>query len=112
VSFRHGGTTCLGVADSGPGFDDELARAVNNQDFRTAQQLTESSVAGQTGLGLGLIHEMAAARHGKVLAGRSAEGGAIVVMTIPEPSGADPGQAGRPGGTTRTRLPAADLSAR
>jgi two-component system, OmpR family, sensor kinase len=82
TSFRTAGAVHVGVADSGPGFGDELAMAINNQDFRTAQQLTETSVGGQTGLGLGLLHEMVAASDGKVLAGRSAEGGALVLMAL------------------------------
>jgi two-component system, OmpR family, sensor kinase len=84
TSFRSHGTVYLGAADSGPGFSDELAAAINNQDFRTTQQLTETSAGGQTGLGLGLLHEMVAASAGKVLAGRSAEGGALVLMALPE----------------------------
>ncbi len=83
TSFRLAGTVCLGVADSGPGFDADLARAINNQDFRAPQE-SEARVSGQAGLGLGLLHELVAATEGKVLAGRSAEGGALVLMTIPE----------------------------
>jgi signal transduction histidine kinase len=83
TSFRAAGTVYVGVADAGPGFDDELAVAINNQDFRTAQHLTEASASSQTGLGLGLLHEMVSTGDGKVLAGRSAEGGALVLMALP-----------------------------
>ena len=83
TSFRSADTVYVGVADSGPGFSDELETAINRQDFRTTQQLTETSEGGQTGLGLGLLHEMVAATEGKVLAGRAAEGGALVLMTVP-----------------------------
>jgi two-component system, OmpR family, sensor kinase len=84
TSSRSGGVVRLGVADSGPGFSGDLAAAINRQDFRTTQQLTKSTVGGQTGLGLGLLHEMVAASCGKVLAGQSAEGGALVLMALPE----------------------------
>ena len=75
------------MADAGPGFSVDLATAINNQDFRTTQQLTETAAGGQTGLGLGLLHEMVAVREGKVLAGRSAEGGALVLMALPGAAG-------------------------
>lgn len=89
TSFRSDGTVYVGVADAGPGFDDELAAAINNQDFRTAQHLTETSASSQTGLGLGLLHEMVSTGDGKVLAGRSAEGGALVLMALPETADRD-----------------------
>jgi two-component system, OmpR family, sensor kinase len=110
TSFRHGTTICLGVGDAGPGFDDELAVAINNQDFRTAQQLSQSSASGQTGLGLALLHEMVAVRQGKVLAGRSAEGGALVLMSLPGTDagltrvrGEEPPSRRRPAGPPRGR---------
>ena len=84
TAFERAGTMHVGVADSGPGFSPELAKAINDQDFRTAQQLGQTSASGRTGLGLGLLHEMVAASAGKVLAGRSAEGGALVLMALPQ----------------------------
>ncbi len=107
VAFRSAGALHVGVADSGPGFSDELAAAINRQDFRTAQQLSESSLGGQTGLGLGLLHELVAANDGKVIAGRSAEGGALVLMVTPQPV-AD----GRRGEGGSHRSPTAGATAR
>ena len=79
------GTVCLGVADAGAGFGDDLARAINNQDLPAARQLIPRPVAEPgPASGFGLLHETVAATDGKVLAGRSAEGGALVLMTIPE----------------------------
>jgi K+-sensing histidine kinase KdpD len=83
TAFERAGTVHVGVGDSGPGFSSELAKAINDQDFGTAQQLSQTSVSGRTGLGLGLLHEMVAASAGKVVAGRSAEGGALVLMAMP-----------------------------
>lgn len=84
TAFERAGTVYVGVADSGPGFSPELAKAINDQDFRTAHQLSQTSASGRTGLGLGLLHEMVAASAGKVVAGRSAEGGALVLMAMPQ----------------------------
>lgn len=87
LAFRSAGVLHVGVADSGPGFTDELVTAINRQDFRTAQQLGQAGLGGQTGLGLGLLHELVAASDGEVIAGRSAEGGALVLMAVPDPVG-------------------------
>lgn len=84
TAFERAGTVYVGVADSGSGFSAELAKAINDQDFRTAHQLSQTSASGRTGLGLGLLHEMVAASAGKVVAGRSAEGGALVLMAMPQ----------------------------
>ncbi len=84
TSSRKGGMVQLGVADSGSGLSDELVSAINQQDFRATQQLSETTPGGQTGLGLGLLHEMVAATGGEVRAGRSPEGGALVLMVLPE----------------------------
>jgi two-component system, OmpR family, sensor kinase len=90
TAFRDGDTVCLGVADSGPGLPGQIAAAVNAQDFTSAQQLSRTSHSGQTGLGLGLVHEMVDGSGGRVVAGRAAEGGALVLMAMPAvgPTGA------------------------
>ncbi len=82
---RSGDSVLLGVADSGSGLSAPLVAAINAQDFQGARQLT-ADVAGsgsQTGLGLGLVHEMVSMCGGKVVAGTSAEGGALILMAIP-----------------------------
>lgn len=83
-SARSDGMVHVGVADSGTGLSEELLAAINDQDFRATQQLSETAPGGQTGLGLGLLHEMVAATGGRVRAGRSPEGGALVMMVLPE----------------------------
>lgn len=95
TSSRLEGTLQVGVADAGSGLSDELCEAINAQDFRTTQQLSETAPGGQTGLGLGLLHEMVVATGGQVRAGRSPEGGALVLMVLPdETAGAEHPSAG------------------
>lgn len=91
VAFRTSEGVCLGVADSGCGLPDALAEAINADEFEPAPGVdaVTSDPLSQTGLGLALVHEVVAARGGRLLAGRSAEGGALVLMmltaTVPEP---------------------------
>ena len=89
TAFERAGTVHVGVADSGPGFSPEIATAINDQDFRATEQFSQSSASGLTGLGLGLLHELVAASSGRVFAGQSAEGGALVLMALPR-TGAPP----------------------
>ncbi|MEP7090249.1 MAG: HAMP domain-containing sensor histidine kinase [Nocardioidaceae bacterium] len=86
VGFERDGVAFVGVEDSGPGLGEHLVEAINRQDFQTTHQVTVSAPPGsgsQTGLGLGLVHEVASMRGGWVLAGRSAEGGARLLMALP-----------------------------
>lgn len=64
VARRHGDQMLIGVADGGPG-------------------MVASDPKSQTGLGLALVHESAAFRGGRVVTGRAAEGGALVLMAVP-----------------------------
>ena len=76
----------LGVADSGPGFSPELARRINRHVPGSSPTETphgDLDVRAQTGLGMGLVHEIVEARGGRVCAGRSREGGALVLMLLP-----------------------------
>ncbi len=84
--FRVDGVTYLGVEDSGPGLSPQITEAINRQDFQTTHRVTVNSPPGsgsQTGLGLGLVHEVVSMRGGWVLADRSPEGGARVLMALP-----------------------------
>ncbi len=83
---RSGDQVLIGVADSGPGLDVQLAKALNDSwagDPHTLDPYVASDPKAQTGLGLTLVREAAAARGGRVVAGRSAEGGALLLMAIP-----------------------------
>ncbi len=64
VARAHGDLMVVGVADSGPGI-----KAVDPR--------------SQTGFGLSLLRDAAESRGGHVATGRSAEGGALVVMVVP-----------------------------
>ncbi|WP_353509020.1 HAMP domain-containing sensor histidine kinase [Intrasporangium sp.] len=79
---RNGSTACIGVADSGPGFSSDVMDAVNAPASPEGIQLTRDDLS-QTGLGLGLVMDVATRRGGRVTVGRSAFGGAQVSITIP-----------------------------
>ena len=70
----------IGVGDSGPGLRPELVTAIN-------AGAVESSLGqdglSQNGLGLGLVRGVVAARGGRLRAGTSVDGGALLVMEVP-----------------------------
>ncbi len=72
----------VGVADSGPGLSAEVADAVNQHDFGDLAGVMDSR--SQTGLGLSLVQEMVSPYAGRLVAGRSREGGALVLMALPQ----------------------------
>ena len=84
---RAGGAVTIGVADSGPGMDPQQIQAVNRGQLAASAAEYQDYVAedpkAQTGLGLALVREAARARGGRVVAGVSAEGGAVVMMVLP-----------------------------
>lgn len=86
LAFRRDDQLWMGVADSGPGLADEVATRIN----ATGPRRTESAVdavrpdpRSQTGLGIGLVQDIIESQHGQVFAGRSREGGALVVARWP-----------------------------
>jgi two-component system OmpR family sensor kinase len=85
VSYLRGGFLVVGVADSGPGLDPALAEEVNAglESDSAAQRAEFADPKAKTGLGLGLVREAIASRKGRVVAGRSPEGGALVLMVSP-----------------------------
>ncbi|MDH2413976.1 HAMP domain-containing sensor histidine kinase [Nocardioides sp. CER19] len=78
---RAGDTVELGVADSGPGLADDVVDAVNLEP-RVIETL-QMDVRRQTGLGLELVRQVAESRGGTIRAGRAAEGGAEITLTMP-----------------------------
>lgn len=84
LGFRTADAVYLGVADSGAGLPFELATALNRADCDPAL-VTHGMLdpLAQTGLGLALVQEVVAARCGRLLAGTSAEGGALLLMMLP-----------------------------
>ncbi len=82
----HGDSVLVGVADSGPGMDDSLARALCHGQWGPwggQGGYVARDPKSQTGLGLTLVREAAVARGGVLVAGRSAEGGALVLIVVP-----------------------------
>jgi two-component system OmpR family sensor kinase len=105
----------LGVADAGPGLDAALATAVNARRPHAAYLSRDDGGNGprsQTGLGLALVQEIMEARSGRVIVGRSREGGALVLLVMPsEPRRGDPAEhagTGRP--VSPVSLSAADAA--
>ena len=92
LATREGEHFWMGVADSGPGLAPDIAAAVNAG--RTPAGPTDGR--SQTGLGLSLVRDIVQARQGRLYAGRSREGGALMVARLPvtSPAGLDP--AGQP----------------
>ncbi len=86
IGAVHGDSVVIGVADSGPGMDPMLAEALCRGEYGpwgTTKRYTARDPKAQTGLGLALVWEAAAARGGWLSAGQSAEGGALVVIVVP-----------------------------
>lgn len=101
VGLRRGASLCLGVADSGPGLPAGLAAAINLAAGDTTASATGAptpatadpgdhpddpvrlDARSQTGMGIGIVQEALTARHGRLLAGRSREGGALLLMALP-----------------------------
>jgi two-component system, OmpR family, sensor kinase len=79
----------IGVADSGPGMDPMMLRALSTGQFGVKGPpgaYVARDPKAQTGLGLALVWEAAEARDGRLVAGVSAEGGALVAMVLPDRS--------------------------
>jgi len=98
MAFQLGEDVALGVADSGPGLDPHVSAALNRGDGMDSLLRDPRS---QTGLGLSLVREVADAHGGRLLTGRAAEGGALVMVLLP------PATAGEePAATSSIELPA------
>ena len=84
VGFRSGNHTCLGVADSGPGLTRDQAQAINQHSFQLTDDDAGERQHSETGLGLSIVQEVVRERGGHLVAGRSAEGGALLLMVVPQ----------------------------
>lgn len=82
VGLRSGSTVLLGVADSGPGLAAEKAVRVNSGVPRRASDRGEPDPRSLTGLGLSIVDDVAEQHGGRVVAGRSREGGALVALLL------------------------------
>jgi signal transduction histidine kinase len=83
LGFQIGDRACLGVADSGPGLTDEQAQAVNQQFLPGGGEDDGAQEHSHSGLGLSIVQEVAREHGGRLVAGRSAEGGALLLMVLP-----------------------------
>ena len=70
----------VGVGDSGPGLSPELVEAINAGVHQTS---AGQDALSQNGLGLGLVRGVLAARGGRLRAGVSQDGGALLLMQFP-----------------------------
>lgn len=101
VGRREAGRVLIGVADSGPGMDEAMLTTIARGDLlggagACAEPYTTEDPKAQTGLGLALVQDATEMRGGRLVAGRSAEGGALVLMAVPRVPG-------RPGSVPATR---------
>ena len=71
----------VAVADTGSGMSDELIDVINGLAQHAAE--TPRDELSQTGLGLGLVRSVVAARGGRLVAGRAPEGGALLLLQVP-----------------------------
>ncbi|WP_310530381.1 HAMP domain-containing sensor histidine kinase [Nocardioides sp.] len=83
IGFHLGDHTCLGVADSGPGLTRDKARAINEESLQLTDVDADERQHSEAGLGLSIVQEVARERGGHLVAGRSAEGGALLLMVLP-----------------------------
>ncbi len=85
LAYRRDGHLWMGVADSGPGLSEQVARRINGQRDRTPGpgDGVRPDPRSQTGLGIGLVQDIVESRRGLVFAGQSREGGALVVTRSP-----------------------------
>lgn len=84
VADTVGTSVLVGVADSGPGMHPTMLEAIGRgESEEDYEAYTACDPKAQTGLGLALVSDAAAALGGRLVAGRSAEGGALVAMAVP-----------------------------
>lgn len=83
LARRHGDVVVIGVADSGSGLHPTLVHSLNGVVPPEARHYIAADPKAQTGFGLALVGEVASVRGGHLVAGRSAEGGALILMVLP-----------------------------
>jgi signal transduction histidine kinase len=79
---RESDQLVVGVADSGPGFSDQFIEAVTDAHSLDVVDGARDDLS-QTGLGIGLVVDVARLRGGQVVVGRSAHGGADIALRVP-----------------------------
>ena len=84
VGFRVRGNMCIGLADSGPGLSRDRVRAIGQNSLQLIDDDADERQHSQSGLGLSIVQEVVRQRDGHLVAGRSAEGGALLLMVMPD----------------------------
>lgn len=84
IGFRTRGYMCLGVADSGPGLTREQVRTIDQHSLQLTDEDADERQHSETGLGLSIVQEVVNDSGGHLVAGRSAEGGALLLMVVPQ----------------------------
>ncbi|HCJ11421.1 MAG TPA: hypothetical protein DHW14_09715 [Clostridiales bacterium] len=87
-AFREGGDSVVSVGDSGPGIPEKDLERVFDR-FYTVDRSRARAKAG-TGLGLAIAKQIVEAHGGRIWAGRSPEGGALLSFALP-PAGRSDG---------------------
>lgn len=75
----------IGVADAGPGMNEDLMARINHGEWvfeANGPEHAPHDELSQTGLGLGLVRTVVEARNGRLVAGRAPEGGALMTMCL------------------------------
>jgi signal transduction histidine kinase len=84
VGMVEKGHVLIGVADSGRGMTTEMLTAIANGTVgNDRRDYIAADPQAQTGFGLALVKDAAELRDGRLVAGRSREGGAIVLISVP-----------------------------
>lgn len=81
---QEDGDLVVGVSDGGSGLSAGQAAAVNHPEDLVATGALPTDARSRTGLGLSLVREIVEARGGGLHAGRAPEGGALVVLRLPQ----------------------------
>lgn len=95
----------FGVADSGPGLNPTQRAAINAPPPESEDVPLVSDPRSQTGLGLSLVRDAVEWRGGRLVAERSREGGAEVLVICPRDSSAPAPRLRRPGSRPPLSLP-------
>ncbi len=83
VGTRRQQHVVVAVLDSGIGLTDQQIVAINAGEPQAGAPLTPVDALAGTGLGLGIVREIAHARGGALHASRAPEGGAALALTLP-----------------------------
>lgn len=105
IGFRTPTHTCLGVADSGPGLTRDQIWALHERSLASADGDADQTQHSEAGLGLSIVKQVVRERGGHLVAGRAAEGGALLLMVVPRAESRAAAHTTQPVGTLLGDLP-------